>query len=108
MTDVSAQEFLDILTDPDKHYLREGNTQFKGILCDKMFDYKAEFTTSQFTKKFRYCIEVTADDQDSLDDLDKYFILCFANVMQLVDIVPIQFSDQFMRRYFIRKDFRRG
>ena len=103
------QLFLDLLTDPDKHYLRTGVAKFKDILHDKMFDYKAEFKSSDlYRSRFRYVITVTTDDQDALDDLDKYFVLCFTQVMHLVAIKPMQFSSDFERNYIIRKDFRRG
>lgn len=102
------QEFLDILTDPDKHYLRTGVAQFKEILSDKMFDYHATFRNADPSQRSAYVIRVTTDDQDALDELDKHFVLCFANVMNLVSIKPMQFSSDFERSYIIRKDWRRG
>lgn len=106
------QEFLEILTDPDAHYLRQGVAKFKEVLHEQMFDYKAEFLQAGKSVRrhlaYKYCITVRTDDQDALDDLDKHFTLCFANSLGLVAIKPMQFSDTFERRYFIVKDFRRG
>ena len=105
MAHVSPQKFLDILKDPEGTYLREGVQKFKTIMIEQLFDYTAEFVGRN---KDVYRITTETDDQDAIDDLDKYFTLCFANVLHLVSITPKQFVDTYERQYFIYKMKRRG
>ena len=110
MTDVTPQEFLSILEDPDAHYLREGVKEFKQILFDHLFDYMAEYVDVGFGRSKRNVLLITVktDDQDALDEMDKYFTLCFSQVMHRAFIKKRQYSDTFERQYILQKTKDRG
>ena len=105
------QRFLETLKDPEGLYLREGVRAFKDIIYKKMFNYTAEYVP-RFPMRPQsekvYVITVQTDDQDALQDLDKDFVLCFANVMHRAWIQPMQHSDTFERRFILNKHKERG
>ena len=93
------QEFLEILENPTRFYMRKGLKQFKQILLDRQFNYEAKYGPVNNV----LFITVETDDQDALDDLDKDFTLCFSQTMQHVWIKNRQHGDSFSRRYILHK-----
>lgn len=104
------QRFLEILKDPDALYLREGVKEFKQILVDHLFDYTAEYVKRGYGQSRREVLQITVrtDDRDALDDMDKYFTLCFSQVMHRVFIQKSQQSDTSGRLYILHKARDRG
>lgn len=105
------ERFLEVLKDPEGLYLREGVREFKSIIHKKMFNYTAEYTARfpfRPSSEKVLVITVQTDDQDALEDLDKDFVLCFANVMHRAWIKPMQHSDTFERKFILNKHKERG